>query len=83
MDEKSEPEFDVQAAAALAERLCANVARSVVDTPAGKVKVTTSIGVIDYEAGELDIQPALVRADKLLYDAKRQGRVCVAFEVCA
>ncbi len=38
------------------------------------IRVTTSVGASCFEAGETTVDPALQRADKALYKAKRDGR---------
>lgn len=74
------PETSQRNALVLAERLRERVAASVAQTPSGTVKLTVSIGVAGREREELDIQSALVRADDLLYEAKRAGRNRVCSE---
>jgi diguanylate cyclase len=64
---------DVDVAAAVARRLCADVAAAPILTDAGPVQVTLSIGVA---AGGSDADPGalLGRADRALYLAKEAGR---------
>lgn len=51
-----------------------------VGAPDGPIKVTTSIGAAIIEPGEHTVQQVLERADKMVYDAKENGRNCVVFE---
>ena len=75
------PETSLAKAVALGGRLCRDIASSVIHTSSGNITVTTSIGVAKYEQIESDIQFALVRADKQLYNAKKQGRNQVSSEL--
>jgi len=54
----------------LAERLRRAVAAPV-DTPQGPVRLTASIGVTEFRAGE-SLDEALMRVDRALYDAKAE-----------
>lgn len=49
-------------------------------TPEGQLTVTTSIGGAFIEPGEHTVEDILSRADKMLYDAKENGRNCTYFE---
>ena len=83
------PETDAEGAATTAERLCADLAGTSIETTAGPVTVTISIGVAAHvprrphpdEAAEDDVtaqaQTLLQRADRALYEAKAGGRSCV------
>lgn len=70
---------DVHAAAAVADRLCADVAGSVILTSGGPVRATLSVGVAA-SAGEIDPDGLLLRADQALYAAKDAGRNGVALD---
>ncbi|MFC7531860.1 diguanylate cyclase [Actinoplanes sp. GCM10030250] len=64
---------DGACAAAIAEQIRAEVARAPIDTSAGPVPVTISVGAARATApGSLDA--VLGRADACLYEAKRSGR---------
>lgn len=70
----------------VAERLRAAVAATPVDSPAGQVPVTVSIGVATSDVHPARMEPLLAAADSALYRAKRSGRnrVDYAYEVvCA
>ena len=60
-------------AQALAERLRRAVAASPVETPAGPVSITVSIGITVFSAGD-NLQRLMERADTALYGAKHGGR---------
>jgi two-component system cell cycle response regulator len=67
------PDTDAEAAAAVAERMRAEVAGTVVEHDGVRLQVTVSIGMATWEAGE---PPDLLlrRADDALYAAKAAGR---------
>jgi len=83
------PETDEDGAATTAERLRADLADAAIDTAAGPLDVTVSIGIATYHPGtarpdhpEGDsvagmAQVLLQRADDALYRAKANGRNCV------
>jgi diguanylate cyclase (GGDEF)-like protein len=58
----------------LAERLCAVVAATPVETAAGPVPVTVSVGAARRRSGDADLDVVLGRADQALYQAKESGR---------
>jgi diguanylate cyclase (GGDEF)-like protein len=62
------------AAGAIAERLRTEVAGAPVETAAGPVPVTISLGVAYLQATDTGAAPLLARADECLYRAKRGGR---------
>src|SRR5690606_18750102 len=64
------PDCDLDAAATLAERIRCNLGNEAIS---GVRSLTVSIGVASLAAGESQTQ-ALARADKALYQAKRNGR---------
>ena len=68
------PMSDLDAAQTVAERLRVSVRATPVDTPAGPVAVTLSIGVVRAERGDDDPLALLRRADQALYEAKQGGR---------
>jgi diguanylate cyclase (GGDEF)-like protein len=83
------PEADARGATNTAERLCADLAGTPIDTTIGPLRVTISIGVATHqpqdpqpdEATDEDVtlraQLLLQRADDALYRAKAGGRNCV------
>jgi len=62
---------------AIAERIRAAVAATPIDTAAGPIPVTVSVGVARLAAGD-DLDALLARADSALYKAKQGGRNQVA-----
>jgi diguanylate cyclase (GGDEF)-like protein len=63
-------------AARLAETLRATIASEAILTPDDGTRVTISVGVTDYRAGDT-VDAILSRVDQALYEAKRGGRNCV------
>ncbi|MFK7839583.1 MAG: PleD family two-component system response regulator [Bdellovibrionales bacterium] len=76
------PDVSVARAHMVAERLRRNIASEPItcSTPDGCLMITTSIGgaMIDFQPHT--VHEALERADKMLYEAKEQGRNCCVFE---
>lgn len=68
------PETSLEQAAAVAERLRLAVAKHPLETFAGNLHFTVSIGVSQLESGDLTVESLLVRADNALYAAKHAGR---------
>lgn len=68
------PETALDKASILADRLRESVKRQTHSGKTGDFSISISLGVSTPEASDLDILPALDRADKALYDAKRNGR---------
>jgi two-component system cell cycle response regulator len=64
---------NLAAAIALAEHLRTSIAGLAFDTARGKLAVTCSFGVSEWEQGE-SIDQLLKRADSALYEAKTGGR---------
>ena len=58
----------------LAERLRAVVCQHPVDTAAGALPVTISVGMAYTDTGEQELSQLLAQADKALYEAKQSGR---------
>lgn len=71
------PETGAETAMRVAERLRTAVAgcQMVPDIP--RLRITCSIGVAQWQAGETAIDPLLDRADHAMYAAKAKGRNCV------
>jgi diguanylate cyclase (GGDEF)-like protein len=67
------PDTHTEGAAILAERLRAAVADRTVDTDAGPLTVTVSIGVAQQTADHNDVETLLSVADAALYRAKRRA----------
>lgn len=68
------PETSLNQAVEVAERLRQTVAEHPLQTFAGNLVLTVSIGVAQVEAGDLTVEAVLVRADQALYAAKHGGR---------
>jgi diguanylate cyclase (GGDEF)-like protein len=68
------PETGVPAACQVAERLRKSIAERVLDTKAGRVTVTVSLGVAALGDEHLTPEILLDSADKALYVAKQNGR---------
>lgn len=68
------PETDLRRAAMLAERLRVAVKDLSFQGKDGAFGITLSIGISEPEFTDIDILPALERADLALYRAKREGR---------
>jgi diguanylate cyclase (GGDEF)-like protein len=68
------PLSDLDAAQRVAERVREAVRAAPVETLAGPVAVTLSIGAVHAEPGEPDTLSLLRRADQALYEAKQAGR---------
>ena len=64
---------DEEAAAALAERLRADIEASPAPAPLSRTP-TVTIGVAQCAGGETNIEPAIQRADAAMYRGKRAGR---------
>lgn len=61
---------------ALGRNICDTIYSSPVETSAGPISVSLSIGIVSVggHEGTWDVDEVLKRADALLYDAKREGR---------
>lgn len=57
----------------LAERLRRGIENNAMQTEAGPLHITTSVGIAEFD-GEKDLEALLKRADSALYTAKRTGR---------
>ena len=68
------PETGLSAACQVAERLRKSIAERALDTKAGRVTVTVSLGVAVLDDKHLTPEILLDRADKALYVAKQNGR---------
>lgn len=72
------PETNTERARLLGERLCAVTEKTLIDTDAGPIGITISVGVFGLEGGikapRLSFDQILDRADKALYHSKENGR---------
>jgi diguanylate cyclase (GGDEF)-like protein/PAS domain S-box-containing protein len=72
------PNISLREALAISERLRQAVAAAPFNTPAGRVRVTVSIGVAEAGQHEYELSDLMARADHAMYQAKRRGRDRVA-----
>jgi diguanylate cyclase (GGDEF)-like protein len=68
------PETNLADALRMAERLCTFFQGNALDTEAGPVRVTVSIGLAEIRESDLSFDVLQVRADQKLYEAKQAGR---------
>ena len=68
------PETGLSAACQVAERLRKSIAERTLDTRAGRITVTVSLGIATLGDEHLTPESLLDRADQALYVAKRNGR---------
>ena len=68
------PECRLEAARQKAERLCRAVAAHTIDTLAGPLSITVSIGAATISDKDVNPDHLLSRADQCLYAAKSEGR---------
>lgn len=68
------PGANGDAALAYAERLRQGVANTPVDIDGKPLSITVSIGIASLNASDVNVDSALIRADKALYSAKEAGR---------
>lgn len=73
------PEEDIDAAQIFAERLRQKVANTVLMLGNQPISITVSIGIAAMRADDNSSDRALLLADQALYQAKAQGRNCIAF----
>lgn len=68
------PETENGSALEVAERLRLSIERSSIETTAGSLNITVSIGVSSMAPDITSVDKLLKRADVALYDAKQSGR---------
>jgi diguanylate cyclase (GGDEF)-like protein len=68
------PKTDMEGAAVVAARLLDYIRSAPVDTAAGPVPITATMGVTMIRADDADISAPLKRADLALYEGKGRGR---------
>jgi diguanylate cyclase (GGDEF)-like protein len=72
------PETDIEGARQLAERICQDIRERPFDSGSGSITITVSIGVSGIRSDDQSYSNILERADRALYQAKREGRDRVA-----
>jgi diguanylate cyclase (GGDEF)-like protein/PAS domain S-box-containing protein len=75
------PDTHAEGARELAERLRQTILETPVDTAAGVVRYSVSIGVALFASGDSNADAILARADHALYRAKHGGRNRVEMEI--
>lgn len=73
------PTTDIGGAIVVAERLRKEIEQCEVRTANNTIKFTTSIGVAGTGSKTVEVEKLIRRADKALYEAKREGRNRVVF----
>ena len=74
------PGTDLPRASRVAERLRQRVAESAMPTPSGKLKITASFGVAALNDIDTCLSDVIVRADRAVYQSKRDGRNRVSLD---
>ncbi|KAF0108657.1 MAG: GAF domain-containing protein [Anaerolineaceae bacterium] len=72
------PETDLATAREVAERLREIIANTQVQTTVGKLSITVSMGVAEYNDNTPNLETLIARADQAMYVAKHKGRNRVA-----
>ncbi|OLP17955.1 hypothetical protein BST81_12950 [Leptolyngbya sp. 'hensonii'] len=72
------PETSAAGGMAVAERLCHAITAVSLEHQSQSIKLSVSIGLTTYQIGDEKLEMILERADRALYEAKRQGRNRVA-----
>jgi two-component system, cell cycle response regulator len=75
------PRCDLERTAEVAERVRLSVSKTPIDTSAGKIAITASIGAAAMDHRPVSAHDLIQRADQALYDAKALGRNRVATRV--
>ena len=68
------PASSIELGRAIAERARTNLEALEIEIQSSKVSVTASFGVAFGSAGKESLAELLARADKMLYEAKAEGR---------
>ena len=72
------PKTDIDHAKLIADRLCNDLANLSIDIDNGSLSFSVSIGVSCLSKKVHNVETLLSEADKALYQAKHQGKGCVA-----
>ena len=73
------PDIDVDRAVEVAERIRAKIEGSVFPVNGDRTTITISVGVAEYEEHIPSAEILIMRADTVLYRAKKKGRNCVEY----
>ena len=69
---------NMDVARSVAQRICSDMAATVIESGENKVNVTLTLGVSEYKKGE-SIRTMIETADQRLYRGKRSGKNCVVW----
>ncbi len=75
------PTTTLQQACQMADRLCRDIAGSLVRVDGASLHYTVSVGIAMMRAGDRSVDDALKRADAALYGAKDAGKNCLSCEI--
>lgn len=68
------PETDLDQASSMVNRLRLQLQDAPLETDAGNISLTATFGLTEVYTGDSEIEAAVKRADKALYDGKQRGR---------
>jgi len=74
------PGSTARQAAVVAERIREAIAADAIETRAGRVSATISVGVAEALSAQDTLEQLIRRADRALYDAKASGRNCIVVD---
>lgn len=72
------PETPLEGARKVAERLCVEISKAIMEVDGETIQITASLGVAELNEGASDLGSLLKRADEALYRAKDAGRNLVS-----
>ncbi len=77
------PETSLEDAHTIVERLRQRIAETRIETSAGPIEITVSLGVASLDAGAKNLEDLIDLADRAMYAAKKNGRnfVCTTPEI--
>jgi diguanylate cyclase (GGDEF)-like protein len=76
------PSVHIEEATVVAERIRHAVASAVIDPASGRISVTASVGVAEWDSDE-SLQRLIFRVDEAMYRAKDAGKNCVRLAVAS